>query len=121
MKPKKVIGDVLDTRDFVIIELRHAGINVKATDKPLSYSFQFIELEDNLKPYFQRATDKKGNVYISFASPTPKGYMYIGRNHTFVEDLSRGVVNDTINGGQLGACRAMVIETDKCKLQQQCY
>jgi SNF2 family DNA or RNA helicase len=110
---KIVIGDVLDTRDFVIIELRHAGINVKATDKPLSYSFQFIELEDNLKPYFQRATDKKGNVYISFASPTPKGYMYIGRNHTFVEDLSRGVVNDTINGGQLGACRAMVIETDK--------
>lgn len=39
--------------------------------------------------------------------------MYIGRNHTFVEDLSRSVVNDTINGGDLGACRAMVIETDK--------
>lgn len=39
--------------------------------------------------------------------------MYIGRNHTFVEDLSRGVVNDTINGGELGACRAMVIQTDK--------
>lgn len=33
------------------------------------------------------------------------------RNHTFVENLSRGVVNDTINGGDLAACRAMVMET----------
>lgn len=110
---KKVIGDIYDTRDFVIGELRHAGVNVKTDNAPLCYSFQFIELEDNLKPYFQRASDKKGTVRISFASPTPKNYMYIGRNHTFVEDLSRGVVNDTINGGELGACRAMVIQTDK--------
>ena len=37
--------------------------------------------------------------------------MYIGRNHVFVEDLSRGVVNDTINGGPLAASRAMVMQT----------
>ena len=110
---KKVIGDIYDTRDFVIGELRHAGINVKVDSIPLCYSFQFIELPENLKSYFQRTVDKKGTVRISFASPTPKNYMYIGRNHTFVEDLSRSVVNDTINGGNLGACRAMVIETDK--------
>lgn len=109
---KKVIGDVNDTRDFVVSELLHAGINVKEDILPLCYSFQLIELEDNLKSYFSRAIDKKGTVRISFASPTPKNYMYIGRNHSFVEDLSRGVVNDTINGGPLGACRAMVIETD---------
>ena len=109
---KKVIGDVNDTRDFVVSELRHAGINVKEDILPLCYSFQLIELEDNLKSYFSRAIDKKGTVRISFASPTPKNYMCIGRNHSFVEDLSRGVVNDTINGGPLGACRAMVIETD---------
>lgn len=109
---KKVIGDVNDTRDFVVSELRHAGINVKEDILPLCYSFQLIELEDNLKSYFSRAIDKKGTVRISFASPTPKNYMYIGRNHSFVEDLSRGVVNDTINGGPLGTCRAMVIETD---------
>lgn len=110
---KKVIGDIYDTRDFVIGELRHAGINVKVDSIPLCYSFQFIELPENLKSYFQRTVDKKGTVRISFASPTPKNYMYIGRNHTFVEDLSRSVVNDTINGGDLGACRAMVIETNK--------
>jgi len=110
---KKVIGDIYDTRDFVIGELRHAGINVKADNLPLCYSFQLVELEENIKPYFLRASDKKGMVRISFASPTPKNYMYIGRNHVFVEDLSRAVVNDTINGGNLGACRGMVIQTDK--------
>ena len=112
---KKVIGDVFDTRDFVIGELKHAGVNVKTDKLPLCYSFQLMELQDSLKPYFHRATDGKGQVRISFASPTPKGYMYIGRNHTFVEDLSRGVVNDTINGGHLAACRAMVMETDMVK------
>lgn len=110
---KKVIGDIYDTRDFVIGELRHAGINVKTDNLPLCYSFQLVELEENIKPYFLRASDKKGMVRISFASPTPKNYMYIGRNHVFVEDLSRAVVNDTINGGNLGACRGMVIQTDK--------
>ncbi|MDO4158886.1 MAG: helicase-related protein [Prevotellaceae bacterium] len=107
---KKVIGDIYDTRDFVIGELHHAGVNVKTDSLPLCYSFQFIELEEGLKPYFR--ADRKGTVRISFASPTPKNYMYIGRNHVFVEDLSRGVVNDTINGGPLAACRAMVMETD---------
>lgn len=38
--------------------------------------------------------------------------MYIGRNHILVEDLSRAVVNDTINGGELAASRALVMETD---------
>lgn len=108
----KVIGNVQDTCDFVIAELRHAGVNVIKDQLPLCYSFQLVELDENLKPYFLRATDSRGTVRISFASPTPKNHMYIGRNHTFVEDLSRAVVNDTINGGSLGACRAMVIETD---------
>ncbi len=59
---KKVIGDVNDTRDFVVSELRHAGINVKEDILPLCYSFQLIELEDNLKSYFSRAIDKKGTI-----------------------------------------------------------
>lgn len=56
---KKVIGDIYDTRDFVVDELRHAGVNVKTDNMPLCYSFQLIELEENLKPYFLQASDKK--------------------------------------------------------------
>lgn len=113
MKPKR-LGDIYDTRDFVIGELRHAGINVKAWI--VFHWVLFLPIYRTARKFeilLQRTVDKKGTVRISFASPTPKNYMYIGRNHTFVEDLSRSVVNDTINGGDLGACRAMVIETDK--------
>ena len=104
---RKVIGGVEETCDFVVQELMHANVNIKK-DADLCYSFLKVELPPALQHYFP----KSGNtVKISFASPTPKGYTYIGRNHIFVEDLSRGVVNDTINGGDLAACRAMVLET----------
>lgn len=106
---KSVIGGVKDTEHFVISELRFAGVNVKR-DKEMCYHFQQMELPLNLRHYFP-VTGSSGIVKISFASPTPKGYMYIGRNHVFVEDLSRGVVNDTINGGPLAASRAMVMQT----------
>ncbi len=104
---RQVIGGVKDTCDFVIQELKHANVNVKKDDD-LCYSFLKAELPDTLQHYFSRS----GNtVKISFASPTPRGYTYIGRNHVFVEDLSRRVVNESINGGEMAASRAMVLET----------
>ena len=108
---KSVIGGVEDTRDFVVEQLMHVGVSVHTDDTPLCYSFQLLELPANLRHYFQNKATSKGVVRISFASPTPKHYMYIGRNHTFVEDLSRAVVNDSVNGGELGACRALVMAT----------
>lgn len=108
---KSVIGGVEDTRDFVVEQLMHVGVSVHTDDTPLCYSFQLLELPANLRHYFQNKATSKGVVRISFASPTPKHYMYIGRNHTFVEDLSRAVVNDSVNGGELDACRALVMST----------
>ena len=108
---RSVIGGIEDTRDFVIGVLRHIGVSIKE-DKPLCSSFPLMELPQTLRHYFSACATKQGVVRISFASPTPKHYMYIGRNHVFVEDLSRGVVNDSVNGGDLAACRAMVMETE---------
>lgn len=110
---KSVIGGVKDTRDFVIEQLLHVGVSVQTDDLPLCYSFNLLELPANLRHYFKDKATAKGVVRISFASPTPKHYIYIGRNHTFVEDLSRAVVNDSVNGGELGACRALVMETSE--------
>ena len=106
---KAVIGGVKDTENFVISELRNAGVNVRSDGK-MCYRFGQMELPANLRHYFP-VVGPSGTVRISFASPTPKGYTYIGRNHVFVEDLSRAVVNDTINGGPLAASRAMVMQT----------
>lgn len=110
---KSVIGGVKDTRDFVIEQLLHVGVSVQTDDLPLCYSFNLLELPANLRHYFKDKATAKGVVRISFASPTPKHYMYIGRNHTFVEDLSRAVVNDSVNDGEWGACRALVMETSE--------
>lgn len=108
---KTVIGGVQDTCDFVIQQLLNVAVNVRK-DSELCYSFNRSELPASLQHYFSNSIS---TVRISFASPTPKGYTYIGRNHIFVEDLSRGVVNDTVNGGELAASRAMVMESADVK------
>ena len=108
---REVIGGVKDTCDFVVNVLQNIGVNLIA-DEPLCYHFNLIELPPFLRHYFKSRA--KGNeVKISFASPTPRGYQYIGRNHAFVENISRGVINDTVNGGQMEAGRAMVLETEQ--------
>ena len=105
---REVIGGVDDTCDFVVKVLTNIGVNVRP-DSPLCYHFNKAELPATLAHYFN--ANAAGQVKISFASPTPKGYQYIGRNHAFVENLSRSVINDTVNGGEMAACRAMVLET----------
>ena len=105
---REVIGGVEDTCHFVVQVLRGIGVNV-IPDSPLCYHFNRADLPATIAHYFKASSS--GQVKISFASPTPKGYQYIGRNHAFVESLSRNVINDTINGGEMEACRAMVIET----------
>lgn len=108
---REVIGSIDDTERFVVEELRHAGVDVVA-DGDKCYHFVDGELPPSLRNRGYFRPDSKGHISISFASPTPKGHMYIGRNHILVEDLSRAVVNDTINGGELAAARALVIETN---------
>lgn len=108
---REVIGGVEDTERFFIGELMNAGVDI-INLAPLSYQFSIGSLPPVLRSRGYFTPDSKGNVKISFASPTPKGYAYIGRNHPVIEFLSRSVVNDTINGGDLAAARAMVMETD---------
>ena len=113
---REVIGGVEDTERFVVNELMHSGVEV-IKDAPLSYHFLEGSLPRDIRTRGYFRPDSKGIIRISFASPTPKNYTYIGRNHTFVEDLSRAVVNDTINGGELAAARAMVMATDSVSIR----
>lgn len=48
-------------------------------------------------------------VKVSFESPTPDGYVYLGRNHLFVEQLCQYVMANSLNHGKHGAARAAVI------------
>lgn len=107
---REVIGGVEDTERFVISELIHTNTEI-IKDSALCYHFPNATLPAGIRQRKYFTPDSKGIVRISFASPTPKGYTYIGRNHPMVEALSRSVINDTINGGDYAAARAMVMET----------
>ncbi len=48
-------------------------------------------------------------VKVSFESPTPDGYVYLGRNHLFVEQLCQYVMANSLNHSRHCAARAAVI------------
>lgn len=109
-----IIGDIDDTASFVYGVLEHLGASMK-TDARLCYSFDINGLpnDSGIRNYFGGGSSIKK---ISFCSPTPKGYMYIGRNHPLVEDYARAMVNDSVNGGSMSASRAMVTVTNSVEM-----
>lgn len=108
---RALIGGVDDTRDFVVGTLTHMGVDVTAESEKNSY---LITGKQQVPPHLVRhfeSHETKHGIAISFASPTPANHLYIGRNHPFVEDLSRTVLNDSVHGGSYAAGRALVCET----------
>ena len=83
----EAIGDVATVENLVVTGLRHLGVHV-APDGP-GYRMDCINLPPALKPFF---VDMK-QATISFESPTPPGYRYIGRNHRFVEQLCQQLLS----------------------------
>lgn len=50
-------------------------------------------------------------IKVSFESPTPEGYQYLGRNHRFVEQLCQIVMANTLARQDKRAARTAVIRT----------
>ena len=77
----EVIGDVDTVEGFVRQAVTHLGATLEP-DGP-----GFVLMPHNLPPHLKSHFSDKNKIKISFDSPTPKGYRYIGRNHQFVEQL----------------------------------
>lgn len=77
----EAIGDVSTVAGFVRGAVAQLGGVCK------SDGVGYILQPQNLPPHIRRPFGTEQQVKISFVSPTPKGYKYIGRNHTFVEQL----------------------------------
>jgi superfamily II DNA or RNA helicase len=77
----EAIGDVDTVASFVQGAVAQLG-GVSKSD-----GIGFVLQPQNLPPHIRRFFGKDQQVKISFISPTPKGYKYIGRNHAFVEQL----------------------------------
>lgn len=78
----EAIGDVKSVEAFVLQAVAHLGGS--HTKEANGYLVQIRNLPPHLK--FELGA-KKDEVRLSFLSPTPEGYQYLGRNHRFVEQL----------------------------------
>ncbi len=76
----EAIGDLHSVEAFVKAAITHIGGTIIFDGK--GYQVNVTNLPAHLKTHFKSHQSK-----ISFDSPTPAGYRYLGRNHQFVEQL----------------------------------
>ena len=78
----EAIGNPKAVESFVTDALSHL-LGVQITPDKKGYILYTANLPPSLKSVIPQAAQLK----VSFYSPTPEGYIYIGRNHIFVEQL----------------------------------
>ncbi len=84
------------------------GVQIQKDKKKNGYSLYLI----NLPPVLKEILPKVKVLKVSFFSPTPEGYLYLGRNHRFVEQLCQYVLAHSFKPGSRNrAARAAVIKT----------
>lgn len=102
------IGDPHAVEEFVITTLNNIfGVQVSRDKK----GYRLIP--GNLPPQLKDILPKSDPVLISFESPTPEGYHYLGRNNHFVEQLCQLVMANTMGRIDKRAARAAVIRSDQ--------
>lgn len=100
------IGNPAAVEAFVKLAVRHLGGQIDVYQKGYKlYTY-------NLPVGLRMALPEKSELLVSFVSPVPEGYMYIGRNHAFVENLCQYVMAAAMyHNKQHGVARASVIRT----------
>jgi len=88
----EAIGDLLTVEHFVVQSVIYLGASCKKIED--GFELQTTNLPFHLKAHF----GGKSFMKISFDSPTPKGFRYIGRNHIFVEQLCHFMLSLAFEG-----------------------
>ena len=107
----EAIGDPKAVQDFVTSTLSNLlGVQVIKESKgfgivPGNLPPPLVDL----LPDVNRTAAKP--IKVSFVSPTPEGYHYLGRNHRFVEQLCQFVMANTLARQGKRAARSAVIRT----------
>lgn len=107
----EVIGNVTTVDTFVCQAIAHLGAQIEPYKK--GYRLLTQNLPVGLKDLF----GNKPDVLLSFKSPTPEGYRYIGRNHPLVEHLSQMVLANALypEGNRFHVGRSSVLRTSAVK------
>ena len=102
----EAIGDPGAVKDFVTGALA-ALFGVQVTTETEGFGL----VTGNLPPQIVGLLPEGRLIKVSFESPTPEGYHYLGRNHPFVEQLCQIVMANTVAREGRRAARAAVIRT----------
>jgi superfamily II DNA or RNA helicase len=104
----EAIGDPHAVEEFVTTTLNNLfGVQVMKDAK--GYRIVTANFPDQLRGILP----VEATVNVSFQSPTPEGYHYIGRNNRFVEQLCQLVMANTVNRVDKRAARTAVIRTSQ--------
>ncbi len=109
----EAIGDVATLEAFVLAAAKLLGANFDKTQG--GYIFKKLNMDD----WMASALGQGDKIHISFQSPTPQGFRYIGRNHRFVEQLCHRIIANSLDKERKGnkAARASVFRTDAVNTQ----
>jgi SNF2 family DNA or RNA helicase len=109
----EAIGDVATLEAFVLAAAKLLGAGFDKTQG--GYIFKKLNMDD----WMASALGQGDKIHISFQSPTPHGFRYIGRNHRFVEQLCHRVIANSLDKERKGnkAARASVFRTDAVNTQ----
>ncbi len=104
----EAIGDVATLEAFVLAASKLLGASFEKVEG--GYIFKKLNMDD----WMASALGTGDRIHISFQSPTPLGFRYIGRNHRFVEQLCHRIIANSLDKERKGnkAARASVFSTD---------
>jgi superfamily II DNA or RNA helicase len=102
----EAIGDPSAVKEFVTAALANI-FGVQIAKEREGYGI----VAGNLPPQLVDLIPAGRIVKVSFESPTPEGYHYLGRNHRFVEQLCQLVMANTLARQDKRAARTAVIRT----------
>jgi len=109
----EAIGDPKAVENFVTEALNDL-LGVQLTKDKKGYILYTI----NLPPMLKSTLPDKTQLKVSFYSPTPEGYKYIGRNHIFVEQLCQYLLANSINHKlKDGPARSAIFKTDQVNIK----
>ena len=111
----EAIGSIRTVEELVLAGVVHLGGS--ANRDGAGYALNLTNLPEHLKAQLPISGSKP--LKVSFDSPTPAGYRYIGRNHLFVEQLCQFLVSLAFEPRPpfRRIARASVIRTDKIDLK----
>lgn len=104
----EAIGDTQTVKEFVLRSMAELSAQVVTSGRG------YFLYTTNLNSIFKSFFEFQDKVRISFDSPTPQGFEYIGRNHPFIEYLSQYLLSNAISEEEDKiVARGAVITTDK--------